>query len=355
MDSEPKHKTWTRQDKETAEYQQFIRWLEQKNYPAILETILARQLSDPMRYRLWMDVLDVRLEDFLEPKERIAEAIDYVKGRAGVEEQIDKDVVRSFHWEKANEKTFDLPKAQGRLKMILSFVLSSDRSFHYFQGFNDLCSVLLRVLGLRAALLASVNLATRHFLPMLRGESLDQRIFDGLREFTKEVIRRSNPTLYATIANEAWRFPFLIKWILTWLSCYSIDATMIFDVMLLHPPIFICYLSASIINFLMPVKVTEEPCEVEAALSRQVDMLTTDKLHQIIIYALHLQSKSPPLLLLSQPQCRYLRNTLYGQLTEAPIPAPHSLPNGITWQTPTFILAAILAVILAHYLTKSDD
>jgi hypothetical protein len=168
-----------------------------------------------------------------------------------MDHQVDLDVQRSLHVNYVQRRTIteeERDNMRGALERVINGVIASKEGVHYYQGFSDICSVLLLLLGERDAFQVAVKLSQsylRDFMTPTLGEAMN-------------VLALLLPLLHcvddqvATIL-QSFDTPimaFALPWILTWFS-HSIDnvtiCARIYDVLLSHSPLLPVYISVAII------------------------------------------------------------------------------------------------------------
>ncbi|KAH8172684.1 rab-GTPase-TBC domain-containing protein [Sarocladium implicatum] len=203
-------------------------------------------LSDEARRRAWPMLLGVSTASTagLSESEVDAAAEKTVRWQDlpehGDEEQVDKDVERSFIHYPPNPSQIELTELRADLKTLIVQILRRYPYLNYFQGYHDICQVFLLVLGLDKAVPAVARLS------VLR-----------IRDFMLPTLDASHshllllPDLLSKAAPKLWRHIVGVK---PWFAlaptitmfAHNIDRyhniARLFDVLLAHEPVFNLYL-----------------------------------------------------------------------------------------------------------------
>jgi hypothetical protein len=126
-------------------------------------------LSRALRRRVWPILLNIPTDRWGNLVREDGSRLDDGDGRLVLsprehpeKKQVELDVVRSLsHFGmRARDRSARLPQ----LTILITSVLKSDPSLHYYQGFNDVCSIALLVMGSEAAARpVAESLAKHHF------------------------------------------------------------------------------------------------------------------------------------------------------------------------------------------------
>mmetsp|Transcript_8758 Transcript_8758/g.21681 ORF Transcript_8758/g.21681 Transcript_8758/m.21681 type:complete len:455 (-) Transcript_8758:5-1369(-) len=161
--------------------------------------------------------------------------------------QVELDVVRSLsHFGmRARDRSSRLPE----LSSVITSVLKSDSSLHYYQGFNDVCSIALVVMGSEeGARPVAERLAKHHF----RAAMLEtmEAVQQALRLIVG-ILRKRDPALARSLEQEGVDPIFAISWILTWFAhnLHSLPSVeRVYDFLLGAHPSMSLYLSAALLQ-----------------------------------------------------------------------------------------------------------
>eukprot|EP01138_Halocafeteria_seosinensis_P002871 gb/GECG01002933.1/.p1 GENE.gb/GECG01002933.1/~~gb/GECG01002933.1/.p1 ORF type:complete len:489 (+),score=47.53 gb/GECG01002933.1/:1-1467(+) len=165
---------------------------------------------------------------------------------------IDLDVNRSFHLDVANTWS-PLYKAEMQFQLSLvchiffTVVHAEGLKIHYYQGLNDIASVLLVILGPTDAIFALSRLCADH----LRGFTVEtMSVTQRVNRFCLGLVRSQDRELYEHLSATEMEPIFAIPWFLTWFahSVRELDAICeLYDILLVSSPLFCAYLAASLI------------------------------------------------------------------------------------------------------------
>lgn len=104
----------------------------------------------------------------------------------------------------------------GEVEAVIHDVLCANPCLHYYQGFHDVCSVLVLVMGRRS--LAS-PLAIRLASGYLR-EAMDESIKGAMQALSLilQILKRIDNKLWRVMAKEGMEPQFALSWVLTWFA-----------------------------------------------------------------------------------------------------------------------------------------
>lgn len=160
-------------------------------------------------------------------------------------EQIDLDVARSFTQFNLGETK--LATCREQLRMLLYVIFFYHQDLHYYQGFNDLCSVVLLTLGLEDAIMM-ISWLVRHRLRDL----LDRGDFElplALVDLVFGILQMADPPLYEKLSSLDIPRYFCISWIITWFA-HDLErlstAQVCFDFFLANEPVAVVYAAAAL-------------------------------------------------------------------------------------------------------------
>ncbi|KAI9478747.1 MAG: rab-GTPase-TBC domain-containing protein [Benjaminiella poitrasii] len=163
------------------------------------------------------------------------------------EEQVKLDVVRSFNSFPKNIDEEDKRKLEGQLNRVITHVLRSYPSLHYYQGFHDICSVFILLFGEKYASTLVESVA----LFYLRDEMYIS-MEPVLKKLTilDTLIRLQDEEL-SNFITEANVLPYYcLSWVITWCS-HDLDdlekITRLFDLFLSSNPFMVIYFSAALV------------------------------------------------------------------------------------------------------------
>jgi hypothetical protein len=162
--------------------------------------------------------------------------------------QIELDVVRSFTRISWLPPGLTRADALDQLRHLLHAFFSSHSDLHYYQGFNDVCTVLLRVMGPTPMVLAM----TEHLAYLYFRDAMHTSMDPVLRQLqlVYPLIAAHDPELAAILRRQADVPVFALSWVLTWCShdCNDLEVVCrLFDVFLCGSPLLPIYLVAAVL------------------------------------------------------------------------------------------------------------
>jgi len=157
------------------------------------------------------------------------------------------DVNRAFvHFPKdlkAKEKTIK----QIELSKVILYSLKDHSYLHYYQGYHDICSLLLLVLGEDIAKPCAEILAL-YWLREYMKETLEPTL--EVMSFLYPILKYADPKIYKLVYNNMIPPYFSISWVITWCIHDLKDTSemeRIFDFFISHNPIMPIYFAAAVI------------------------------------------------------------------------------------------------------------
>lgn len=160
--------------------------------------------------------------------------------------QVKVDVDRSFIF-LPNLRPSKRDSLRSQLANLIDAILCIHSDLHYFQGYHDIVSVLLLVLGEKHAFVILEFLSITKFRDFMN-KNLEGVIVQLQLLFP--LIKSLDPELYDFIIKSGVEPHFALSWILTWFSHVVDDASMLarlFDLFLASHPLMPLYLAAAII------------------------------------------------------------------------------------------------------------
>ncbi|KAG0326313.1 hypothetical protein BGZ99_009751 [Dissophora globulifera] len=165
------------------------------------------------------------------------------------EEQVQLDVVRSFTHLPADTKSQQAVKKQKQedLSHLIMDVLRRHPKLAYYQGFHDVCTCLIEVLGKDAATLAAESMAMFFF----RDCMLDnlEPVLDQLALMTK-LLRLEDPEVQEFLDRSETLPFFPLSWVITWCAhdLHNFEKiARIYDFLLCFTPLMSVYFSAAVV------------------------------------------------------------------------------------------------------------
>ncbi|GJJ69552.1 TBC1 domain family member 20 [Entomortierella parvispora] len=165
------------------------------------------------------------------------------------ESQVELDIIRSFTHLSSESKSKQIIKKQRQtdLQDIIMDVLQRHPKLAYYQGFHDVCTTLLVVLGKEAATLAAETLAMFFF----RDCMLDnlEPVLDQLSLMTA-LLRLEDPEVQDFL-DKSETLPFFpLSWVITWCAHDLGDFAKIarlYDFLICFNPLMSVYLTAAVV------------------------------------------------------------------------------------------------------------
>ncbi|KAJ1977877.1 GTPase-activating protein gyp8 [Dimargaris verticillata] len=141
---------------------------------------------------------------------------------------------------------------QVELERIIVTVLRRQAWLRYYQGFNDVCTVFLLVLGADRALDACENAALLHFRDFMSHDFTYVHAYLGC---IYTLVQHDDPELYGQIVATSLPPYFATSWLLTWFSHNLRDLQLVgrlFDFFLTQSPLMPVYVAAAELMALEP-------------------------------------------------------------------------------------------------------
>ncbi|KAI8901877.1 rab-GTPase-TBC domain-containing protein [Globomyces pollinis-pini] len=220
---------------------QIRRAINEKDLDSLRTLALSKDgfLKDSFRTEAWMLLLHC--------ESGIFQHLKYVDLDEATERQIQLDVDRSFvHYQHISSK--NISRFRSALKRLTSHVFRCLPWLHYYQGFHDICSVLLMVLGEYRAKRAALVLSAvwlREFMEPTMESTMSQVSMILL------VLKQMDPELHSFFQSIPDFQPiFSVSWLITWLS-HDLDkfqGARLFDALIATNPLFIIYLACALLK-----------------------------------------------------------------------------------------------------------
>ena len=199
--------------------------------------------------------------------------------------QVQLDIARAL-WSQSEKKSWDeekLGQMRGRLSNIILAIISQNRSLHYFQGYHDVCSVLLLVMAEEASEAdkagdGDYGIESSDFFLYRMTRALTETYFvdSACSDFTTVTrtmsfilaIVRLRDTELHDFLREAQVPPFFAtSWLITWFSHDIEDfeeVARLFDACLSSPPFYCLYVCAAFV-LLNRNRILEVECDFAMA------------------------------------------------------------------------------------------
>ncbi|KAI8903542.1 rab-GTPase-TBC domain-containing protein [Gorgonomyces haynaldii] len=161
--------------------------------------------------------------------------------------QISVDVQRAFV-QFYKKDAIDYERKRSSLEYMITQTCSRFPQLHYYQGFHDICTVFLNVVGMEKGLQCVVG-ASLFWLRDFMEPRLEQTMQH--LDIVMELVERANKRLGAHLKRIPDFQPiFCLSWIITWFSHNLDDLDTVyrcFDCILSTDPLFPVYMAASIV------------------------------------------------------------------------------------------------------------
>uniref|UniRef100_A0A7S4HA87 Rab-GAP TBC domain-containing protein n=1 Tax=Guillardia theta TaxID=55529 RepID=A0A7S4HA87_GUITH len=196
-------------------------------------------LSPAFRRKIWPRLLRVEVDDSWTSS-------SLVKRDHREKKQVELDVVRSMLYTDMRKRTREHRLAE--LSTVIDTILATNPDLHYYQGFNDVCSVAILVMGSDStALPVAERLAKYHFR-----EAMNKSMFavQQALHLLMNIIKRRDRKLYECLSECEVDPIFALSWILTWFAhdLKSLDKIeRLYDFFLASHPLMSLYFSASLL------------------------------------------------------------------------------------------------------------
>ncbi|GES75507.1 TBC1 domain family member 20-like [Rhizophagus clarus] len=216
------------------------------------------------------------------------------------ERQVLLDVDRSFVYYPKGISNAEKKQKQSELNDVIVGILRRHPNLAYYQGFHDICSVLLLVLGNKeAAIKAGENIA----MFLLRDAMLDS-LEPIMRQLTllNTLIRLEDQAVADFLENSNTLPYFCLSWVITWCSHDVRDFSKVarlFDFFISSDPLISIYLSARVVIHRRKELLTLE-CDsaiVHTFLAKFPQYIDMDELISKTIEMYNKYRKDPPLVL----------------------------------------------------------
>mmetsp|Transcript_49815 Transcript_49815/g.82695 ORF Transcript_49815/g.82695 Transcript_49815/m.82695 type:complete len:337 (+) Transcript_49815:241-1251(+) len=175
-------------------------------------------------------------------------------------EQIEVDIPRSMLRFLDDVNEMDQERKRQALRRIIHGVALKHPDVHYYQGFNDICSVFLLVAGEPAAFAMAERIALYHL-----GDACTQTLLPVMLilELLFPLVNLVDPEVHSFLISSSVMPDVAIEWLITWFS-HSLDSldkvARLFDVFLSSHPAMPLYLAAAAI---LQVRTGLLQCECE--------------------------------------------------------------------------------------------
>ncbi|CDH52981.1 tbc1 domain family member 20-like [Lichtheimia corymbifera JMRC:FSU:9682] len=241
-------------------------------------------LLDSIRQRVWPVLLHTQYGCYLNEKGSEEDLAD--------PHQIAKDIERSFYYYPQGISSAQKARKQKELHDLIIEILWRNPRLKYYQGFHDICSCFLLVLGKKDAIPAAENTA----LFYLRDAMLDS--FDPVSKqlhLMSSIIEFEDAEL-SLFLNRCHVMPYYaLSWILTW---YSHDfvrfdkVARLFDLFIASPPLMPVYCASAVILLRRSEILASEPDLLHSVIRHIPQDIDIERVIQL---ALQLANRYPAL------------------------------------------------------------
>uniref|UniRef100_A0A7S0I0B0 Rab-GAP TBC domain-containing protein n=1 Tax=Hanusia phi TaxID=3032 RepID=A0A7S0I0B0_9CRYP len=196
-------------------------------------------LSPAFRKKIWPRLLRVEVDD-------TGTSSSLVMRDHREKKQVELDVVRSMLYTDMRKRTREHRLTE--LSTVIDTILATNPDLHYYQGFNDVCSVAILVMGNDStALPIAERLAKYHFR-----EAMNKSMFavQQALHLLMNILKRRDRKLYECLSECEVDPVFALSWILTWFAhdLKSLDKIeRLYDFFLASHPLMSLYFSASLL------------------------------------------------------------------------------------------------------------
>ncbi|KAJ1659704.1 GTPase-activating protein gyp8 [Dispira simplex] len=214
------------------------------------------------------------------------------------------------------------------LEHTVKFVLYRNSWLRYFQGFNDVCSVFLFMLGDYGAMEACEHAALFFFRDFMARDFQHVHNYLGC---LYSLIQCEDPKLYRLIRDTGLRPYFSTSWILTWFSHDIPNLVLVcrlFDFFLAHSPLMPVYFAAALVMHHRDALLALEPehSQLHKYLLDVPNQLTAETLHGLIASSAKLWERYPAATVFAKGFHPYSCISTYTTLEEF-LSGPGSLTN----------------------------
>ncbi|KPV75259.1 uncharacterized protein RHOBADRAFT_53256 [Rhodotorula graminis WP1] len=245
-------------------------------------------IDDELRRRVWPALLGC---DVAKGKQRAIDD-DEAQSAAAVlaalperddERQVRLDIARSLVNYPQDVRDEDRDGLRIKLERAILIVLRRHPALHYFQGYHDIVSILLLVLRDEALVAETAERLSLHRIRDNMGAGLEPTL--GYLRLVDRIVEQADHELYR-IVNQAASMPFFaLSWVLTLLS-HDLESVAViarlFDFLLAHNPVMVCYLVVAILlvkkDDLVDVASSceDDPAMIHSALSQLPHIVLRD-------------------------------------------------------------------------------
>ncbi|KAI8889265.1 RabGAP/TBC [Backusella circina FSU 941] len=220
--------------------EQILKAITRKDFEALKR--LARSpegyVDDKLRRYVWPILLHTQHGNYIAEKGSEKDLADPV--------QITKDVERSLYYYPQDITPVLKAHKQQELHCMIVEILWRNPTLKYYQGFHDICTCFLLVLGKKAAIPAAENVAL-FFIRDAMLESFDP-VSKQLR-LMSSIVEYEDPELTVFLESSNVMPYYALSWILTWFS-HDFEqyetVVRLFDVFISSEPIMLIYIASAI-------------------------------------------------------------------------------------------------------------
>ncbi|KAI9306849.1 rab-GTPase-TBC domain-containing protein [Cunninghamella echinulata] len=241
-------------------------------------------LYDSLRRYVWPILLKTQQGYYIDEKGSAEELADPT--------QISKDVERSLYYYPQDITPVWKAQKQQELHSMIVEVLWRNPRLKYYQGFHDICTIFLLVLGKKAGIPAVENVA----LFFIRDAMLDS--FDPISKQLRlmvSIVEYEDKEFMAFLEKHNVMPYYALSWVLTWFSHDLVDFDMItrlFDLFIASSSIMPLYVSSAITLIRRDELLVADP---EYLHSLMTHIPHNIDIEQVIQMAIKLESKYSPL------------------------------------------------------------
>mmetsp|Transcript_29273 Transcript_29273/g.69535 ORF Transcript_29273/g.69535 Transcript_29273/m.69535 type:complete len:401 (-) Transcript_29273:1078-2280(-) len=202
-------------------------------------------LSPEIRRQAWPLLLGVKLKVEEASKNASSQALSTTHKD---NKQVQLDVIRSMC--NLGLRRREREQRLNDLSTVIDSILAANPDLHYYQGFNDVCSIAILVMGsVEQARPVAERLAKFHFREAMNTTLL--AVQQALKIILR-IVERRDKKLYLALEETGVEPIYAISWILTWFahdlrSLPQIER--VYDFFIATHPLMSLYLSASVLSF----------------------------------------------------------------------------------------------------------
>eukprot|EP00935_MAST-01C_sp_MAST-1C-sp1_P000017 g17.t1 len=247
-------------------------------------------LCDELRYKVWPKLLAVNVYKASDFRAKVRENKDT--------DQIQRDIDRSM-WHFTVHKTLSDGERQTKreaLSAIINAIVCEHPSLNYYQGYHDVVTVFLIVVGEQRAYQLVEQSSLHFFRECMRPDF--QQVTTAL-QLIMPLFELEDPEFYQYLCKSEVEPFFALPWLITWFAHHLADLRVVarlYDAFLSAHPLFSLYFCAAVALSRRDVLLTEVECEF-AMVHTQLTKLPEDmpmKVERFLREAAQMFARHPP-------------------------------------------------------------